>query len=388
MKIKLFIFSLILLLCGCYNYNELNDLAITTAIGIDKTENGYLISLQVINTQKSSDNSNSKNDATKFTIYKAEGKTIGEAVKKISYICPKKIYLSHLEILIYGEDEAKFGIDKTIDFLLRNIYVRNDFYVFIAKNSKAFEILEIITPIEDLNAKNIVNILKETKNNLSETVDVSFEDIANNYLNNNNEIIIPSIEIIGGKNGENTDNIKNTNPFTYLKISNTSIFKNNKLIGYISNSETRGYNILTNNAKQCLYQYKDKTGYIETLIYNFKTNIEAKENLQIDININAEGILTEITSSIDISNNNNIKKISNHIEKLIKKDIEKVIKTAIKYETDFLGILNIYYKNNNNYYQTIKDNWYKSNFKRIKPNINVNINLTHKGNTLKGASNE
>ena len=35
---KLFILTLIFLTCGCYNYKELNDIAITSAIGIDKDE--------------------------------------------------------------------------------------------------------------------------------------------------------------------------------------------------------------------------------------------------------------------------------------------------------------------------------------------------------------
>ena len=40
-KIKLcFLFS-VFFLSGCYNYHELSELSITTAIGIDKSENGY-----------------------------------------------------------------------------------------------------------------------------------------------------------------------------------------------------------------------------------------------------------------------------------------------------------------------------------------------------------
>ena len=51
-KIKLcFLFS-VFFLSGCYNYHELSELSITTAIGIDKSENGYKLIAQVMNIQK------------------------------------------------------------------------------------------------------------------------------------------------------------------------------------------------------------------------------------------------------------------------------------------------------------------------------------------------
>ena len=41
---KLILIPIILLLTGCWNYNELNNLAICTGIAIDKNENNYEIS--------------------------------------------------------------------------------------------------------------------------------------------------------------------------------------------------------------------------------------------------------------------------------------------------------------------------------------------------------
>ena len=57
-KNKLCLLLIIFMLTGCYNYRELNDLAITTAFGIDKDENGYKMTFQVVNTKKSSSQDN------------------------------------------------------------------------------------------------------------------------------------------------------------------------------------------------------------------------------------------------------------------------------------------------------------------------------------------
>ena len=55
MKIKFLIPILLILITGCYNYRELNQLAITTGIGIDKgEEKNYKVTVQVLNTKKTS----------------------------------------------------------------------------------------------------------------------------------------------------------------------------------------------------------------------------------------------------------------------------------------------------------------------------------------------
>ena len=51
-KIKLiFILMIIILSTGCWNYRELNKMAIVSGIGIDKKDDYFLISIQALNAQ-------------------------------------------------------------------------------------------------------------------------------------------------------------------------------------------------------------------------------------------------------------------------------------------------------------------------------------------------
>ena len=76
---KIIILVLCLLLTGCYNYKELNKIAIVSSISIDKKDNKYLVGAQVLNV-KPKDDSNSSN----VIVYKEEGKTIEEALRNIT----------------------------------------------------------------------------------------------------------------------------------------------------------------------------------------------------------------------------------------------------------------------------------------------------------------
>ena len=52
-KIRLLLITILIFIStGCYNYRKLTKLAITSAIGINKTDDGYELIIQVINTQK------------------------------------------------------------------------------------------------------------------------------------------------------------------------------------------------------------------------------------------------------------------------------------------------------------------------------------------------
>jgi spore germination protein KC len=82
---KLFILILCLFLTGCYNYKELNKIAVVSSISIDKKDNNYLVGAQVLNV-KPKDDTNSSN----VIVYEEEGKTIEEALRNITKKSNKK----------------------------------------------------------------------------------------------------------------------------------------------------------------------------------------------------------------------------------------------------------------------------------------------------------
>ena len=69
---KKIIISLIILfsLTGCYNYRELNDLAIVSGISIAKVDDKYELTVEVVNTKKEQDTSNARE--TDFIICRNE----------------------------------------------------------------------------------------------------------------------------------------------------------------------------------------------------------------------------------------------------------------------------------------------------------------------------
>ena len=132
-KIKiLIVLMFITLTTGCWQYTELNDLALVTGIGIDKEKDDYLLSVQIINVRKQTKNF-AGNEETPVTVFDATGKTLGEALNKISLELSHELYFGHIDMVVIGEETAKLGIREFIDFYYGIVMFEKIYPVIIAK---------------------------------------------------------------------------------------------------------------------------------------------------------------------------------------------------------------------------------------------------------------
>ncbi len=107
------------LLAGCWDKKELNDLAIAVGLAIDKSEGGYKLSTQIVNPSEVSPQANSSG-ITPVTVRSKQGKTMYEAIRRLSLTNSRRIYTSHLRLLVISEEVAKEGITEVLDYLSRD----------------------------------------------------------------------------------------------------------------------------------------------------------------------------------------------------------------------------------------------------------------------------
>lgn len=152
-----------LLLSGCWDKKELNEISITMGIGVDELDDQYVVSAQVVVPSEVSVKGST--GGSPVTLFKAEGETILEAISKLSRITPRTIYPGHLRVLVISDKVAEKGIGNILDFFERNWEIRSDFYIVIAKDITAEEILNVTTAIESIPANKIFNTLNVSNKN-------------------------------------------------------------------------------------------------------------------------------------------------------------------------------------------------------------------------------
>lgn len=390
-KILLVIF-LIFISTGCYNYRELTKLAITSAIGINKTDDGYELIIQVVNTQKTGSDSNSAGDTPKFIIYKKKGRTIQEALRNIILESPRRLYLNHMALLVISEEVAEDDMSNIIDIFARDSEFRKQFLVLISKEKDTSDVLSVLTPLETLNAKKIKDSLYMDKAYLGITNIVNFEDLLNSYINNRMDIALSSIELEGNEDkGEKDDNIKQSNPDARAILSGLAVFKDNKLKGYLDITDSINVSYINDTIDNTIYTYEcGENKYTSIEVVSNNTNIIVdKDNNEIKINIKNKANINEINCKINLQDEDEIIKLEKDIEQDMKKSIYNTIdKLVNEYESDICGFKELIYKSYPKYYKELKEKYGDDILKNINFKVDVDLTLSAKGNILKEISNE
>lgn len=380
---KLILFIITLFLCGCGNYAELNKLSIVTAVGIDKSNDGYELSFLIANAPKAE--TSSKEGEAKTTVYKGSGKTIPEAAQAIDQISPKRLYFGHINVVIISEDIAEEGFFKSADWLLRNPQTRKKFYLLQAKNVKAGNILKIVSPLESFPSQNIATLIESNQNSKSIATSVSYSTFIGTSLQQGLDPVLPSITIKGSvKKGSNEKNLETTTPESYLALGPLAIYRKDKLKGFVTKKESQSINILKNDTKELNYTIKYKGENISIDSRNLKTIIKYDGDNSFNINVYGKGNIYNVNGNINIKDYKVLENIENVWNKQAKKDLQRVIlKMKKNYKTDIFGFGNIIYKNNPKKWNKIKSKWNDKYFPKINVKINCNLKISATGSLAK-----
>lgn len=344
---KLIVLILMFLLTGCYDYQELSELAIIKGASIDIKENEYVLNYALTN------------DNSKPTFLKGKGKTISEAISDMSLTSPKELYIGHMLVLIISEDVAKKGLNDVTDYFFRNPLSKKTFQLVISDIS-AEKVLKTISPLETFQVESI-------SKNLTGSTSLSTFIINTTLLSFTKTIKDPGINpVINGITIEDE----------YAKIKPLAIFKDDKFIKWTTSDISKGLAILFNQSNsfeiatnQAIFKMNDvkvtKTFEIEDKIYfNFK--IDANTKIE---EMNSDYSLKELE-----------KMLINSIKSILNETINEIKTNNI----DPLGIGLYIYQNDYENYLKLKDDYLKC----LEVNFEINPNLMHEENSSKGVKNE
>lgn len=387
MKIKLFFISLcFFLLTGCYNYNELNTLAIATGMSINYKDDQYEVSLLIANSKQAQ--VSSKEGESQSIVYEGKGKTISEAMREIDIISPKSIYIGHLSFIVVSESLAKAGLMDSLDYLLRDPESIKRFYLIMAKNAEAKDILEIVSPLESFPAQSISTAISFSRESQAVTSTIPYSSFIENLVKKGSEPILATIELKGNaKKGKNADSLQNTTPKAYLQLSTLALFKKDKLIHITNEEESKGINVINNNIGELLLNCHCSGGKAEIEVQNLKTS--KKVSVQngkphILVKVKGKGSLQESTCKLDLEKEESILSLEEKANEEVKRLMKKAIAVTKKFETDSFGFGNLIYKFHPKLFKTLENNWNEEGFKDLDISYDVDIRLEFKGSTESG----
>lgn len=385
MKTKLLLLCCItFLLCGCWNYNELNQIAIVTALGIDSDEenNTYKVSAMISNAHGTQ--SNTKEGQSQTVIIEGKGHTISEALNDIDLQSPKQIYLSSLNVIIFSEDVAKDGVNKIADFLMREPESRKKFYLLVTQDEKASDVLQILSPLEALPSQNIASNIIEATNYQAMIADINYSDFIRTLIEPGKQPILSSIKISGDKkDGSKYSSLEQSKPAASVKLSNLAIFKEDVLQGFADKTESEGINLISNETKRITIEAKCDNDYMVAELNHPNNTITVSLNNNepiVKMTLTSKGNITEMGCNLDLRDPKTIDNITKRFEKNTADIMNAGIKMAQKkYKSDILGIGRKFQKSYPKYFQEHQKNWDDEIFSKLKIQVYVDLDLETKG---------
>ncbi|MTI79270.1 MAG: Ger(x)C family spore germination protein [Firmicutes bacterium] len=362
MLILIVVISL-LITVGCWNYREIEDLAIVTgaAVDMDPKTGKYIVTVELI-----SPSQQQKETQISTTTMTIKGRTIFGAVRNFIEVSGKKLYWSHARVIIISEEIARKNIAPVLDWVKRDAEVRTDMYILVSREKTAGEILESKVELGKIVSYQLENAFKSGES-ISKFPRVQLRHFINDLSANGKSAVAATV------------NLKPENGKKVPQIHGAAVFKGAKQVGWFNGYETRSLLWLRDKIKggalvEEAINIEGRNVNTTLEIYEGKTNVKPvltdEGEIIMNVDIHSDVTIAEFDGTIKPSE----KDVQNKIEREIKKDIKKRIKVTITkaqaYGSDAFGFGQAIEREMPDLWKQIESNW-----DEIYPQIGVKINI-------------
>ena len=362
MLIVILIFSSIIF-TGCWNYREVEQLAIAAGVAVDKNADGTVhITIEVVNIGGGT-------EVTYEPKYvESDGDTFFEAARKAITKDGRRIYWSHAKVVVISEALAREDILKYLDFLFRDAEAREDTWLLISREKTAGAILRgkgMLNPIVSFQLDDTMR----SQESISVFPFIEMFEFFDRIFYKQVSPILPTVHLVE-QYSEKTPH-----------VGGTAIFKGEKLVGFLDEADTESMLWLRDEIKGGVTVIKNVSGTKDNVtleIFKSKSKITPviqegvlKMKVEIDVNVN----IGEITGSTDFISSPGKQKLIKAAEGQIEKEINNVYTMVRdKYNADVFGFGRRVEMKMPDVWNQIKNDWDKF-FADLEIEAKVNVNI-------------
>ncbi len=375
-KIILLIF-LTFICTGCYNYKELNELGIVSAMGISKDGDLYNLDIQLLNVL---DSEKSGLNKSPITVISGQGETIFEAARSMNKKTSKVFFLADVDYVFLDQSVLNDGLDEIMDFLIRDTRLSLNFLVVTSTENKSLDILSSISHFDTNSANNLYDAIMNSETRYGGINSLHVRELINNYYAKGKYTLFPNVYIKDTSKSSENDSLEDSKSESYVEVKNMVFFKDKEAIE-LTDEETKGVNFLRNKIKNATLTIECDGGYFTIETLESKMKLKSKLNIdQLNVNGNVGAEIVYYGCKDNLDNADVLKNISKKAEKEVESYITKAFNKSKKYNYDFLGLGNYIYKNNYKYFDFENKDWNKDGLNKLNLKYNIDVSLYKQGN--------
>lgn len=380
---KLIIIIFTILICtGCWNYKELTELGIVSAMAISKNEDDkYVIDLQMVNILEAGDKGITESP---ISVMSGEGVTIADAIRSINMKTSKVFFSSNIEYVIIDKSVTNDDLEEVLDFLARDTKLSLNFLIVTSTKDKPSDVLAALSQFNLNPASNVSELIKRSEEKYGASYSLTFKEYLAKYLDKGVSPVYPNIHLVGKLDeAEDNESLEKSDSNDYVEIYNLVAFTKNGNEIELGSDASFGYNFLNNHIKTGAITSECDGGHFTVQTLNSKVNFKDMKNNKITVKGEVEAEVFFYGCEYDLNKGDTLNKLSKITEETITNYISKAINLAKENKTDFVGVGNWIYKNKNKYFDFNKNDWDNEGLPNIEFDYDIKVTLMKQGN-LKG----
>jgi spore germination protein KC len=380
MRKLFFSFVLIIgLLCliGCWDRREMNQLGIVSGLAIDQAEEkdkikvtAQIIKLSEVSTAGGSGGSGGIGSGKPYINVTNTGDTFFEALRRFTLFVDRRLYLPHNEVLIFGDKLARSGVRGCIDMFIRDAEPRLTAWVLVAKG-EAEEVLDVKTKLEKIPAMCIARLI-DGHTATSEIMPADLNMFGQRLMSKTTAPVASLVQVEG------------TGEEKQARVVGTAVFKQDKLVGYLTLTETRGLLWVLNKVQSGIIVVPEPDGKEKVSLEILRAQCKITPGFKDDgtpyimLHIKEDANLAEERGGDNLMNARDWKTLERYQADAIRQEIQAALKKAQGLNADIFGFGEQIHKKYPRAWEKIEPHW-EQVFPELEVKIAVEANIYRSG---------
>ena len=379
-KRALFMLCLLMavLLTGCWDRREINDVAFVMTTGLDKdADKQYRVTVQIAlpgqlggigGSGGGGGTSGSKpyfNDST-------VGVSLRDANGKQQRRLSREMHFGHRRVVVIGEDLAKEGIHQFMDSVGRLPQNRLTAFLLIT-SGQARDIMSATIPTEQFPAE-VMRELAQASMKHPRTL----KHVINMLVVDGVDVAVPYVEQTMSQPGEQG------RPASTIKNAGVAVFRQNRLAGVLRGEQGSALLLAMNEGRAPTFTLAPPEGEGDVTVILTENSAKLSpildgDKIRCQIDILGKGYVMENQSNYDISTDNNLGRIGQVVADRIRQSVLDSMKLLQnEYHSDPLGIGDAIHRKYPERWKVLRKDW-ESAYARVEVEVNPLVQVEHSG---------
>ncbi|MDD3364030.1 MAG: Ger(x)C family spore germination protein [Syntrophomonas sp.] len=380
----------LLMVSGCWDRNELEDLGIVSGVAIEQGSEGRIrVIMQTINTAALAKGTGGKGVEFEKAYRNAviEGDTLYDALNGVTKLVATKRNLSHTTLFIVSEDLARErGVHDIVDFLERDPQIRLDSW-FIVGRGNLINLLDVPGRITTTPANRISQIIKYRNEsfayapvNLEEFIRLLQSESTQPYtavVESQPNASLPTDQGHGILDGSVPEPLNNTT------MNGTAVFKRDKMVGWLNKDESRGLLWLRGEVKGGIIEIpipeKEGKKAVTTILYaKCKLQPEIRGGqVYITARIEVKSYLEDNQAGVKVDQPEEMNRLEAAQGEEVKREVEAALQKAQQeYKVDVFGLGEAVHRKYPDDWRQLQSEW-PDLFPEVQVDIQVKSLIEH-----------